>query len=103
MASLKRFDISSISRKLSGINARISVDNCAPFPCLNLVEAQNSALRRKCSPYRRKTITYAKSETGLQRVLNVYWVIHNFCRVHFTTKKVPAVSIGIIEQGLSLN
>jgi len=69
----------------------------------NHVEAQNSALRRKCSPYRRKTNTYAKSETGLQRILNVYWVIHNFCRVHFTTKKVPAVSIGVIEQGLSLN
>ena len=34
----------------------------------NHVEANNSAMRRKCSPYRRKTNTYAKSETGLQRV-----------------------------------
>jgi len=36
MASLRRFDIGSISRKLNGINARISVANCALFPCLTL-------------------------------------------------------------------
>ncbi|MFV9690063.1 MAG: IS1 family transposase, partial [Desulfobacteria bacterium] len=29
-----------------------------------------------------------------------YWVIHNFLRVHFTTKEVPAVSLGLIESGL---
>ena len=67
----------------------------------NHVEANNSAMRRKCSPYRRKTNTYSKSETGLQRILDVYWVIHNFCRTHFTTKEVPAVNIGVIERGLS--
>ena len=58
-------------------------------------------MRRKCSPYRRRTNTYAKSETGLQRVLNLYWVIHNFVRIHFTTKEVPAVSLGVIENGLT--
>jgi len=67
----------------------------------NHVEANNSAMRRKCSPYRRKTNTYAKSKTGLQRVLNVYWIIHNFVRTHFTTKEVPAASLGIIERGLN--
>lgn len=40
----------------------------------NHVEANNAAMRRKCSPYRRKTNTYAKSKIGLQRVLNVYGV-----------------------------
>ena len=34
MASLRRFDIGSISRKLNGINARISVANNVVFPCL---------------------------------------------------------------------
>lgn len=67
----------------------------------NHVEANNSAMRRKCSAYRRKTNTYAKSETGLQRVLNVYWVVHNFLRVHFTTKEVPAVSLGVIKYELN--
>jgi len=68
----------------------------------NHVEANNSAMRRKCSAYRRKTNTYAKSETALQRILNVHWVIHNYVITHFTTKKVPAVSLGLIEEGLNV-
>lgn len=66
-------------------------------------EAFFSALRRKCSAFRRRTNTYAKSTKGLQRILNVYWVIHNFVRVHFTTKQVPAVALGVIDKGLSIN
>ncbi|MGC1527354.1 MAG: IS1 family transposase, partial [Phormidesmis sp.] len=27
--------------------------------------------------------------------------VHNFVRVHFTTKAVPAVKLGILETGLS--
>ena len=69
----------------------------------NHVEAQNSAFRRKCSPYRRKTNTYAKSCEGLQRYLNVYWCIHNFMRVHFTTKEVPALAMGVIERRLEVH
>ncbi len=34
MTSLRRFDIRSISTKLNRINARISVANAIPFPCL---------------------------------------------------------------------
>ena len=67
----------------------------------NHVEANNSAMRRKCSTYRRKTNTYAKSTFGLQRILNVYWVIHNFVRTHFTTKEVPAVKLGVLSKGLN--
>lgn len=65
------------------------------------VEGQNAALRRKCSPFRRRTNTYAKSEGGLQRALNVYWVVHNFIRVHYTTKEVPAVSLGLLKSRIS--
>lgn len=69
----------------------------------NHVEAQNSAFRRKCSPFRRKTNTYAKSIDGLQRLLNMYWCVHNFMRVHFTTNEVPAVALGVIEKRLNVN
>lgn len=69
----------------------------------NHAEAFFSALRRKCSTYRRKTNTYAKATTGLQRILNVYWVIHNFVRAHFTTKQVPAVALGVLDKGLLIN
>lgn len=67
----------------------------------NHVEAFNASLRRRCSAYRRKTNTYAKETTGLQRVLDCVWIVHNFIRVHYTTKQVPAVALGIIEKGLS--
>jgi len=67
----------------------------------NHVEAFNASLRRRSSAYRRKTNTYAKSRYDLQRVLDGYWVLHNFVRVHFTTKVVPAVQLGILEVGLS--
>ena len=66
----------------------------------NHAEAFFSALRRKCATFRRRTNTYAKSTKGLQRLLDVYWVIHNFIRIHFTTQEVPAVSLGVIDRRL---
>jgi hypothetical protein len=66
------------------------------------LEAFNASLRRRCAAYRRKTTTYAKKKKRLQQRLDVYWILHNFARVPFTTKHVPAVALGIIEQGLSL-
>ena len=67
----------------------------------NHVEAFNASLRRRNSAFRRKTNTYAKSRNNLQRTLDLYWLVHNFVRAHFTTKIVPAVKLGIMEVGLS--
>lgn len=67
----------------------------------NHVEAFNSSLRRKCATFRRKTNTYAKNQDKLQERLDTLWVVHNFLRVHFTIKKVPAVVLGILEKGLT--
>jgi transposase-like protein len=68
----------------------------------NHAEAFWSALRRKCATFRRKTNTYAKATKGLQRLLHVYWVVHNFLRAHFTTREVPAVALGVLERRLSV-
>ena len=68
----------------------------------NHVEGFNAALRRMCSAFRRKTNTYAKKAERLQERLNVIWIMHNFVRVHYTTKEVPAVRLGIIEEGMTL-
>ncbi len=38
---------------------------------------------------------------GLQRVLDIFWIVHNFVRSHFTTRKVPAVALDIIQKGLT--
>lgn len=67
----------------------------------NHAEAFNASIRRRCSAYRRRTNTYAKSKTSLQRVLDGVWIAHNFIRTHFTTKQVPAVALGVMEKGLS--
>ena len=68
----------------------------------NHAEAFFSSLRRKCTPFRRKTNMYAKSTKGLQRLLRVYGVVHNFLRVHFTTREVPAVALGILARRLTV-
>lgn len=68
----------------------------------NHLEAQNASIRRKCSPCRRKTNTYSKTTKGLQRVLDIQHIIHNFIRSHYTTKIVPAVKIGILSTGMTM-
>ena len=67
----------------------------------NHVEGFNSSLRRYLSAFRRCTNTYAKNIFGLQRVLDIFWMVHNFVRPHFTTRTIPAVAIGILEKGLT--
>ena len=67
----------------------------------NHVEAFNASLRRRNSAFRRQTNMYAKTRTNLQRTLDVQWLVHNFVRVHFTTRVVPAVKLGILEVGTS--
>lgn len=68
----------------------------------NHLEAKNASIRRRNSAFKRKTNTYAKNTKGLQRTLDVDYIIHNFSRPHFTTGEVPAVAIGIITNGFSI-
>lgn len=68
----------------------------------NHQEGQNASFRRKNSAYRRKTNTYSKTKEALQRTLDLYWVMHNFVRKHFTTKEIPAVKIGVLESAMSM-
>jgi len=37
---------------------------------------------------------YVKDTGRLQERLDVYWIVHHFVRVHFTTRRVPAVALG---------
>jgi hypothetical protein len=69
----------------------------------NHLEAFHTSLRRRCAAYRRRTNMYAKNPGRLQERLDVYWIVHNFVRVHFTTRQVPAVALGVLKSGLSLH
>ncbi|MCI5151424.1 MAG: IS1 family transposase, partial [Candidatus Electrothrix sp. MAN1_4] len=42
-----------------------------------------------------------KKAKRLQERLDVIWIVHNFVRVHYTTKEVPAVTLGVIEEGMT--
>ena len=69
----------------------------------NHLEAFHTSLRRRCATYRRQTNMYAKNTERLQERLDVYWIVHNFVRVHFTTRQVPAVALGILDHGFALH
>lgn len=66
-------------------------------------EAQNAVLRRRCSAYRRRQNLYAKTRAGLQRVLDVQRIIHNWVRPHWGLGKrtTPAMAIGLCSRPLS--
>lgn len=67
-------------------------------------EAQNSALRRRASAYRRRQNLYAKRVKGLQRVLDVQRLIHNWVRPHWGLGKnrTPAMAMGYCNRPFSI-
>lgn len=67
-------------------------------------EAQNSALRRRCSPYRRRQNLYAKKVEGLQRALSVQRLVHNWVRSHWSLAKgtTPAMAIGFVHRPVKM-
>lgn len=67
-------------------------------------EAQNAALRRRCSAYRRRQNLYAKKRSGLQQALDVQRLIHNWVRPHWrlSKKTTPAMQIGLCSRPLTM-
>lgn len=67
-------------------------------------EAQNSALRRRASAYRRRQNLYAKRIEGLQRVLDVQRLMHNWVRPHWGLKHklTPAMAMGYCQRPISI-
>jgi len=68
-------------------------------------EAQNSALRRRCSAYRRQQNLYAKRVEGLQRVLDVQQLVYNWVRPHWGLAKgtTPAMALGFCNRPISMH
>ena len=67
-------------------------------------EAQNAALRRRCSAYWRRQNLYAKKRLGLQRTLDVQRLIHNWVRPHWRLGKrtTPAMKMGFFSRSITL-
>lgn len=70
----------------------------------NHVEANNSALRRRCSTYRRRQNLYAKTLAGLQRALTVQRLVHNWVRPHDSLDQntTPAMALGLYHRPISM-
>jgi hypothetical protein len=71
----------------------------------NHSEAYNSSLRRRCSAFRRRTNTYAKTPVGLRRALDVQRVIHNWVRPHWAHQghMTPAQAAGLVSKNWTLD
>jgi hypothetical protein len=68
-------------------------------------EAQNAALRRRASSYRRRQNLYPKGVEGLQRALDVQRLIHNWVRPHWSLHKgvTPAMAMGYSLRSFSIH
>src|SRR5262245_54299292 len=69
----------------------------------NHLEDFKTALRRRGAAYHRHTNMYDKKTGRLQERVDVYWIVHNFVRVHCTTRQGPAVALGILAHGFALH
>lgn len=67
-------------------------------------EANNAAIRRRCSAYRRRQNHYAKKQQGLQRSIEVQRLVHNWCRPHSSLDKnvTPAMAMGFVSRPISI-
>ena len=94
----KRFEWVKVEHPFTAISAVTEVH-------ANHSEAQNSALRRLRSADRRRQNLYAKRVEGLQRVLDVQRLIHNWVRPHWglAKKMTPAMAMGYCERPISVN
>lgn len=66
----------------------------------NHSEAYNASLRRRSSPFRRRTNMYAKNNAGLDRALGVQRVIYNWVRPHWghQGEATPAQVAGLADR-----
>ncbi len=76
----------------------------APEVHANHNEALNSCIRRRCSADRRQQNHYAKTVAGLQRVITVQQLIHNWIRPHNSLNKgtTPAMAIGFSKRPITM-
>jgi hypothetical protein len=65
----------------------------------NHMEAENSAIRRRCSAYRRRQNLYAKTMDGLQRAITAQRLMHNWGRVYWSlSNQTPAMAMGFYQR-----
>jgi len=67
------------------------------------VERQNLTMRMNMRRFTRLTNAFSKKVENLIATVAVYFMYHNFARVHMTLKTTPAVAAGIADHVWSLD
>lgn len=71
--------------------------------CTSHIERQNGSLRQWCKRLTRLTYAFSKKWDNLKAALALHFAYYNFCRVHKTLKKTPAMAAGITDRVWSLS
>ena len=73
-----------------------------PDPSTSHVERQHLTMRMSMRRFTRLTNAFSKKIDNHTHMLSLYFVFHNFCRVHKSIKTTPAVNVGISDTAKNL-
>jgi IS1 family transposase len=65
--------------------------------CTSHVECQNGSLRQWCKRLTRLTYAFSKKWENLDAALALHFAYYNFCRIHKTIRKTPAMAAGLTD------
>jgi transposase-like protein/IS1 family transposase len=71
--------------------------------CTSYVERQNLSIRMGMRRMTRLTNAFSKKWENLQAAYSLWFAYYNFCRIHSTLKKTPAMAQGITDHGWTIN
>ena len=70
--------------------------------CTSHIERQNGSLRLWCKRLTRLTYAFSKKWENLRAALALHFCCYNFCRVHRTIKKTPAMASGLADHAWTM-
>lgn len=94
-------------RRVVAVNRRVIFGDGESIPhrqiSTSLLERLNGTIRQHVTPLHRKTRSFAKRRTALERQMQLFKSYYNLCRAHSTLKgKAPAQAAGLIDHRWTL-
>ena len=66
------------------------------------IERVNGSLRQLCKRLTRLTYAFSKKWESFKAALALHFPNYNFCRIHTTIKKTPAMAWGLIDHAWTM-
>jgi hypothetical protein len=70
--------------------------------CTSIVERSNLSMRTSVRRLTRLTNAFSKKWENLKAMLSVYFAFYNFCRIHSSIRRTPAMEAGLTKSVWSL-